>query len=168
LVGRTSKLRSTGEFRNLESDIPDHSDFFIDRFLPSSRRRTAEPFLHQRQQAGRCGRQFAPAQLNYADLTGYTCADERARYEAGIVWGLSLGLALLLIGIKAREGSHQAPEWVDSLRSALFETGQLAGPELQDFFVLAFVLAHPAIPRSNKAAAAMAAQNLVLSDDRTE
>jgi hypothetical protein len=41
-------------------------------------------------------------------------------------------IALLLIG-KARKRPHRAPEWANSLRSASFETGQFAGPELQGF-----------------------------------
>jgi hypothetical protein len=41
-------------------------------------------------------------------------------------------IAPLLIG-KARKRPHRAPEWANSLRSALFETGQFAGPELQGF-----------------------------------
>src|ERR1700757_3049896 len=40
-------------------------------------------------------------------------------------------IALLLIG-KARKWPHRAPERANSLRSASFETGQFAGPELQD------------------------------------
>src|SRR5262249_28016024 len=73
-----------------EIDIENHSDFFINRFLyrlsvKSQASWTAEPFLHQRQQAGRRGCQFTPAQSNDADLTGYTWTDELARYELGIM-----------------------------------------------------------------------------------
>src|SRR5262249_55907818 len=70
-------------------------------------------------------------------------------------------LALLLIG-KARKRPHRAPEWAQILCVKHHLKRVNSRPGASRFFVLAFVLPHPAMPRSNKAATAMAAQNLVL------
>src|SRR5215471_11595955 len=73
----------------MQIDTEKYSDSCINRFsygcVKSHAPRPAEPFLQQRQQPSCCGCHVAPAQSNYADLTGHTWADERARYEFEIV-----------------------------------------------------------------------------------